>query len=186
MAEARGPVSGRRASRKDHLILVITGTEKFQFTRLVDAVDELAGSGDLGEEFFVQLGVTPRAPRHARFERFLSFDRVLEEIRRASVVVTHAGAGTTLACIQQGKHPVLVPRLARHGEVIDDHQVPFAEELSGARLATVVHDLGGLRAAIAAARSKSARDVTVGRPGELTSWLEGFWQELVRRSRPPR
>jgi len=160
------------------VILVITGTERFQFTRLVDAVDALAGSGVVGEEFLVQLGATPREPRHAAFERFLPFGRVLDEVRRASVVVTHAGAGTALVCIQQGRHPVLVPRLARHGEVIDDHQVPFAERLAGAGLATVVHDVARLAEAIAGARLRSAPAAAVGQAGELTTWLEGFWRSL--------
>jgi len=160
------------------VILVITGTERFQFTRLVDAVDALAGSGVTGEEFLVQLGATPREPRHASFERFLPFGRVLEEVRRASVVVTHAGAGTALVCIQQGRHPVLVPRLARHGEVIDDHQVPFAERLAAAGLATVVHDVALLAEAIAGARRRAAPSVVVGQAGELTAWLEGFWGSL--------
>ena len=126
------------------MILVMTGTDVFPFGRLVNAVDELQRSGAAGEDFFLQLGSTPIEPRHVRFERFLSFGRVLEEMGRASVVITHAGAGTALVCIQQGKHPILVPRLARHGEVIDDHQVMFAEKMAEVGLAAVVHDVADL------------------------------------------
>jgi UDP-N-acetylglucosamine transferase subunit ALG13 len=168
------------------VILVLTGTEVYPFGRLVEAVDELQRSGAVSEEFFLQLGSTPAEPRHVRFERFLSFGRVLEEIQRASVVITHAGAGTALVCMQHGKHPVLVPRLARFGEVIDDHQVPFAEKMADAGLAAVVHDVAQLGPAIASARSKSPPVDAVGRANDLTTWLEGFWRGLGPTSGAPR
>jgi UDP-N-acetylglucosamine transferase subunit ALG13 len=119
-----------------------------------------------------------------RFERFLSFGRVLEEIRRASVVITHGGAGTALVCIRQGKHPILVPRLARHGEVIDDHQVGFAEKMAEAGLAAVVHDVGDLAKVIAKVRTVSPPVDLAERSNDLTTWLEGYWQELAARGRP--
>ena len=39
-----------------------------------------------------------------------------------------------------GKHPIVVPREARFGEVVDDHQVHFAERLAQDRLVTLVRD----------------------------------------------
>lgn len=146
----------------------------------MEAVDELQGSGAVGEEFFLQLGSTPTEPRHVRFERYLSFGRVVEEVQRASVVVAHAGAGTVLACIQQGKHPVLVPRQARHGEAIDDHQEPFAAKMGEAGLATVVQDLKELGPAILRVRTMAARSGHVGGSQELIGWLDRFWGELAR------
>jgi UDP-N-acetylglucosamine transferase subunit ALG13 len=37
--------------------------------------------------------------------------------------------------MEAGKCPVLVPRMARHGEHVDDHQRQVAEELEGRGLA---------------------------------------------------
>jgi UDP-N-acetylglucosamine transferase subunit ALG13 len=162
------------------VILVITGTEVYPFERLVREVDRLQSSGAIGEDFFLQLGSTPGEPGHVRFERFLSFGRVLQEIQGASVVITHAGAGTALVCIQQGKHPILVPRLARHGEVIDDHQVPFAEKMAEAGLAAVVHDMKDLAPAIATVRSMRPSGGRAGSSSGLTAWLEGYWRGLER------
>ena len=166
------------------MILVMTGTDVFPFGRLVNAVDELQRSGAAGEDLFLQLGSTPIEPRHVRFERFLSFGRVLEEMGRASVVITHAGAGTALVCIQQGKHPILVPRLARHGEVIDDHQVMFAEKMAEVGLAAVVHDVADLAKVIAKVRTLPPPAGRIGQSNELTTWLERFWQGLPTRGRP--
>lgn len=161
------------------MIFVIMGMEVHPFDRLARAVDELARTRAVGEDVFVQLGTCNYEPRHARFERFLSFGDVCEQIRRASVVVTHAGAGSTLVCIEQGKHPIVVPRRAWRGEHVDEHQQPFAEKLEEAGLATVVREMQELPEAIAAVRSRSAPADALGRARELTGWLQTYWQGLV-------
>lgn len=50
-------------------------------------------------------------------------------MREADVIVTHAGVGSALAAIRAGHRAVYVPRRARHGEHVDDHQVEMAREL---------------------------------------------------------
>jgi len=156
----------------------------FPFDRLARAVDELQGSRLVEEDFFVQLGSCTYEPLHARFERFLSFGDVCENIRRASVVITHAGAGSTLVCIQQGKYPIMVPRLARFGEIVDDHQVPFARRLSEGNVALAVGDTTQLGEAIASVRGRSAAPRVTGRTAELCDYLEGFWRSLGPRPGP--
>lgn len=155
--------------------------EVHPFDRLARAVDALQAEGVLGEDFFVQLGSCRYVPTHARTERFLSFDRVCAAIREASVVITHAGAGSTLVCLQQGKHPIIVPRRSSLGEHVDEHQVRFAEKLAASGLATAVDDLAGLPRAIAEVRGRAAPPGAVGSASQLTAWLQGFWQELARR-----
>lgn len=160
------------------MIFVIMGMEVHPFDRLAHAVDELARTGAVEDDFFVQLGTCKYEPRYARFDRFLSFGDLCEQIRRASVVVTHAGAGSALSCIEQGKHPVIVPRRSSLGEHVDEHQLPFAEKLEAGGLATVAREMEELPAAIAATRSMSAPPDALGRARELTEWLETYWQGL--------
>jgi UDP-N-acetylglucosamine transferase subunit ALG13 len=61
------------------------------------------------------------------------------EVRRAfaaaNVVVAHAGVGTALEALDAGRRPLLVPRLRRHGEHVDDHQLQVATELERRGLA---------------------------------------------------
>lgn len=163
------------------MIFVIMGMEVHPFDRLARAIDELQGANAGGEQFFVQLGACTYEPRHARFKRFLSFGEVCENIRDSSLVITHAGAGSTLVCIQQGKHPILVPRRSHLGEHVDEHQVPFAEKFDRLGLATTVNDLTHLSSAIASLRDRSAQRPVAGNAQELTSWLEDFWQGVARR-----
>jgi UDP-N-acetylglucosamine transferase subunit ALG13 len=51
-------------------------------------------------------------------------------MREADVVISHAGVGNSLAALEVGKYPVLVPRRLAFGELVDDHQVQIARELS--------------------------------------------------------
>lgn len=160
------------------MILVIMGMDAQPFDRLASTVDELQASKAIGEDFFMQLGACTYTPKYARFERYLSFGEVCEKIRQSNVVVSHAGAGSTLVCIQQGKHPIMVPRRARFGEAVDDHQVPFAAKLAEGGLATPVYEMQELPTAIAAVREKSGSSAAMGSAGELTRWLEAFWRGL--------
>ncbi len=131
----------------------------------------------------MQLGTCRYEPRHARFERFLSFGDVREQVRRASVTITHAGAGSTLLCIEQGKCPVIVPRRSSYGEHVDEHQLPFAAKLEVDGSAIVVREMTELSAAIAAARSRSAPGGALDRARDLTEWLQTYWQGLPRDRR---
>lgn len=66
-------------------------------------------------------------------------------MREADLVVAHAGIGSSLAAIEAGHAPVLVPRRAERGEHVDDHQLQIAGELSRRDLA-VAREVGELTA----------------------------------------
>ena len=48
----------------------------------------------------------------------------------AQVVVSHAGMGTIISALENGKYLVLVPRLAAWGEHRNDHQLGTAEKFA--------------------------------------------------------
>jgi UDP-N-acetylglucosamine--N-acetylmuramyl-(pentapeptide) pyrophosphoryl-undecaprenol N-acetylglucosamine transferase len=60
-----------------------------------------------------------------------------EAVANADAVIAHAGCGSALAALEAGKMPVLVPRLAAHGENVDDHQLHLVQELRRRGLAVV-------------------------------------------------
>jgi hypothetical protein len=59
----------------------------------------------------------------------------------ADAVVVHAGVGAALEALDAGRAPLLVPRLRRFGEHVDDHQIQVARELERRGLA-LVRDAG--------------------------------------------
>jgi UDP-N-acetylglucosamine transferase subunit ALG13 len=107
------------------VIFVTLGTHHDPFPRLIDALGSLPG-----DELVVQHGhsAAPAGVREA--VPFLSFAEMLERVRAADAVVTHAGVGSILLARREGHTPVVVPRLHRFGEHVDDHQVELTEALA--------------------------------------------------------
>jgi UDP-N-acetylglucosamine--N-acetylmuramyl-(pentapeptide) pyrophosphoryl-undecaprenol N-acetylglucosamine transferase len=79
---------------------------------------------------------------------------LIDAMREADLVVSHAGVGTALAAMEAGKCPVLVPRRLSHHEHVDDHQIQVAAELRrrGLSISIDVEDLGCQHLLSAAAR----------------------------------
>ena len=115
------------------------------FERLVIAMDRLAG--ELDEEVIVQLGSTDYEPENCNHFRFMAADEMEELYGRARVVVCHAGIGSILTALKHSKPLVLVPRMKRYGEHIDDHQLEIAREMES-RGMTVVYDISNLQSAV--------------------------------------
>ena len=121
------------------MIFVTLGTHHDPFPRLVDA---LGGLPD--EELVLQHGHSRPSPAAARNVDFLPFAEMVEQIRSARVVITHAGVGSILLCLRGGRTPLVVPRLHRHGEHVDDHQVGLTRALADRHRVIPVWDVEDL------------------------------------------
>jgi UDP-N-acetylglucosamine transferase subunit ALG13 len=125
------------------MIFVTIGTSE-PFDRLLRALPLV-----VGEELVVQAGESTTRPRDARCITYVPFDELVELVRAARIVVTHAGVGTIMVALANGKRPIVVPRLARFGEAVDDHQLGLARRLDKAGFVTAVEDEAELAKAIA-------------------------------------
>ena len=56
-------------------------------------------------------------------------------LRRADIVISHAGTGSALAALDAGRYPILAIRDSARGEQVDDHQHQLATELAHRGLA---------------------------------------------------
>jgi len=139
------------------VILVTLGTLHFPFDRLLHALEDLPDD----EELIVQCRVPGPLPAWAQSVPDLPFDELAETMRAARVVVCHAGVGSILTALANGKRPVTVPRLARFGEAVDDHQLPFARRLAEAGLITLVEDPAELAGAVASPAPAPAANLGV-------------------------
>ena len=147
------------------MILVSTGTNGDSFDRLLSAVLAVG----LDEELVIQHGPsTVRVPGASHIE-YLSFADYQSLVSNARVVVTHAGVGSVLVALLAGKRPVLVPRLARFAEAVDDHQLDFARRLASLGSVILVEDTDQLREAI--------EDAARSRPWQT---VHGAQSELIR------
>jgi UDP-N-acetylglucosamine transferase subunit ALG13 len=97
----------------------------FEFDRLLRGLELLPG-----DDLVVQCGPGEPPANARRAERWMPFGEVLELMSRASHVVSHAGVGTILCAVRAGHVPIVVPRLRRFGETVDDHQLELARALA--------------------------------------------------------
>jgi UDP-N-acetylglucosamine transferase subunit ALG13 len=158
------------------MIFVTVGTNEARFDRLLDAVDRLR----LDEDLVVQHGPSPVQPTNATCFDYLPFPSVVDYVRRARVVVTHAGVGSIMVALANGKRPVVVARLRAHGEAVDDHQVAFGRRFAAAGLVTLLESPDELGAAL------GSGDHVARRPTESTALaadLRGFLEERIARAR---
>lgn len=112
------------------MIFVSVGTQKFQMNRLLSELDSLVGQGVITEEVFAQRGSSDYIPKNFETKEFLSKEEFGKKLSECSLLVTHSGVATIMEGIKQRKPVVVVPRLAKYGEHVDDHQKQIAESFS--------------------------------------------------------
>jgi beta-1,4-N-acetylglucosaminyltransferase len=149
------------------MIFVTVGTCE-PFDRLMRAVDALRTD----EELVVQTGLSTVVPARATTVPFMPYDRLVELVRDARLLVTHAGVGTILTALLNGVKPIVVPRLEAFGDAVDDHQLELAERLETLGLVHVVRDERELAEAIGAGLD-TGRSIRVGSTlvGELREYI---------------
>ena len=123
------------------MILVLVGTHNIGFDRLVQSADDLAAL--ISETVIIQKGSSTYIPRYAEFFDFASGKCIDDLAGNASVMITHAAAGSILLAILLGKPLVVVPRLKRFGEALDDHQQQLAKAIAVQYEAPVVNAVTG-------------------------------------------
>ena len=116
------------------MILVATGSQKFQFDRLLKKVDELIEEGKIKEPVFSQIGASTYTPKHYKYKEFLAPEELQKQIEAASLLITHAGTGMIINALKVGKKVIGIPRLAKYEEHVDDHQVQLIDEFAKAGL----------------------------------------------------
>lgn len=148
------------------MIFLTTGTQ-LPFDRLVRAVDAWLDGAASPPEICAQVLPPPRdayVPRHFETVARFSPAEYAAAFERADLIVSHAGMGTVLTALTEGKRICIMPRQMRYGEHRNDHQLSTAERLGahpGLFTAYDEHDLprcldGALQA------DEGGRDVRVG------------------------
>lgn len=111
------------------MIFLTVGTQ-FPFDRLVKAIDDIAGKGIMQDDIFGQIGDSSYKPRN--FEAVVSLDKgdFDRKLNVSSGIISHSGMGTITMAFSSNKPLLVLPRLARYGEVVNDHQVGIARKFA--------------------------------------------------------
>ncbi|MCP4249427.1 MAG: hypothetical protein GY778_20485 [bacterium] len=110
------------------MIFVTVGAQT-PFDRLVQTVDRWAGKG-AREHVFAQIGPTAWRPAHIQWTQFILPTEFEPQVRRASLLIAHAGIGSILTAMALGKPILVMPRRAALGETRNDHQLATAKHFA--------------------------------------------------------
>ena len=110
------------------MIFVTLGSQKFQFNRLLKKIDELIEDGTITEPVFAQTGASDYIPKHYAYQPFLDREAFARQMSLCETVITHGGTGAIIGAVKKGKKVIAVPRLAKYGEHVDDHQLQLIEQ----------------------------------------------------------
>ena len=109
------------------MIFVTVGTHEQQFNRLIKKIDQLKKDGHIKDDVFIQTGFSDYIPESCDWKKFLSYEEMIQKIKDAKIVITHGGPSSFILPLQYGKTPIVVPRMKKYDEHVNDHQVDFCE-----------------------------------------------------------
>jgi len=115
------------------MIFVTLGTEKMQFKRLINWIEQALDERVINEEVFIQAGATQKEYvtkcKGVTQVDYIKYVEMKQNIEKASVIIGHCGVGTFLTITSLDRTPILVPRVGKLGEHLDEHQEMLAKRL---------------------------------------------------------
>lgn len=135
------------------MIFITLGSQKMQFNRLLKEVDRLVETGALKDEIFAQTGASDYVPKHYAFKDFIDRDEFAAKTAACNIFITHAGTGAIIGAVKKGKKVVAMPRLAKYGEHVDDHQMELITAFDKLGIIEPCYDEKDLGTAIERART---------------------------------
>lgn len=109
------------------MIFVTVGTHEQPFNRLIKKIDNLVKNNTIKEKVIIQTGFSTYKPKYCQYRSMFSFTEMKRYINEARIVITHGGPSSFIEVLQDGKVPIVVPRLKKYGEHINNHQYEFVK-----------------------------------------------------------
>ena len=104
------------------MILVTLGTQDKTFVRLLEKIDQLINNGLIKDKVIVQAGFTKYNSENMEIFDLIPQDEFNDLMDKADIIITHGGVGNIISALEKNKKVIAVPRLAKYGEHINDHQ----------------------------------------------------------------
>lgn len=121
------------------MIFVTLGSQKFQFNRLLIELDKLKENNKIDDVIFAQIGYSDYKPKNFEYKEFVDRDEFQKAMNESDIVIAHGGTGAIITAVKQGKKVIGIPRLAKYGEHVDDHQIQLVKEFEQSGLIKAVY-----------------------------------------------
>jgi UDP-N-acetylglucosamine transferase subunit ALG13 len=125
------------------MIFLTVGTS-FPFDRLVQAMDEHVSQGRIDPDIFAQVGKGGYRPRNFESVETLDKGRFDEYFEKAEAVIAHAGMGTITMALERHKPILVMPRLKKYRELVNDHQLATAKHFEQLGHVIAAYDINEL------------------------------------------
>jgi len=126
------------------MIFLTVGTYPLPFDRLVKATDTAIMEGLIEEEVFAQIGLCSYMPQNMEYVEMLQKEAFDSYFQRASSVISHAGIGAITTALKNHKPLLVMPRMKRYKEHVNDHQVATAKKFEELGHILAVYDVKDL------------------------------------------
>jgi UDP-N-acetylglucosamine transferase subunit ALG13 len=110
------------------MLLITVGAENYQFNALMHWIELLINHQLINEEVLVQYGSSTYLPDGVKAYRKLSEQEFSNFVDKASLIISHCDEGIAQLLEDKDTPYVLVPRLQRFREYIDNHQMEVADD----------------------------------------------------------
>lgn len=173
----------RPPADKEPLLFATVGAT-LRFDRLVELVVDAKRKGLIPEHVILQTGENGPLPQGEGIEAHhtLPFDRVGEILKRASIVICHAGTGSIITALREGCRVIAVPRRFARGEHYDDHQAEITTAFAERGLVVEAEEADDFARVLAEARARPQRFVTTDH-GPLIAHLAGDVAAAARKGK---
>lgn len=118
-------------------IFIVVGTQE-PFDRMIKAIDEWAGENK-EHSIFAQISRAQYQPKSFPFTDFIDPELFDMRFGDADLIISHAGMGTIISALANGKPIIVMPRLAVNHEHRNDHQVDTAKSFEELNLVKAVY-----------------------------------------------
>ena len=130
------------------MILVMLGTQNNDFHRLLDEIEKNIENGNINEKVIVQAGFTKYKSDKMKIFSMTSTENLEDLIKKANLIITHAGVGSIEMSLEQNKKVIAVPRLKKFGEHVNDHQKDIERKLDKKGCLVGIDDVSKLGGAL--------------------------------------
>lgn len=126
------------------MIFVCLGTQIFQFDRLTRKLDELVENKIVSTKIFAQIGAAQYLPKNYEYKKFVDMEEFEKCQNKAELIISHGGTGALIGASKKGKNIIAIPRLAKYGEHVDDHQLQIVKVLEKEGYIRAVYNINSL------------------------------------------
>lgn len=163
------------------MIFVTVGTHEQPFNRLIKEIDRLKAESVIKDDVFIQTGFSDYRPKFCKWNKLISYNDMSDYIEKADLIISHGGPATFMEALSKGKRIIVVPRLKKYAEHVNDHQLDFAIKVEQLyNNLKVVNDVSELSYLIAQASENTiSKNVFNSNNEQFNKKLNSLVKELV-------